>query len=178
MTVTALAWLVVAPACAPGDAPGGVPFLPGAPGLDPLAQEFVDAHNAVRAGVAPPPATPLPPVGWSDELAGVAQAWADGCVFEHSTGDLGENLALFSSSSTTATDVVDAWASEVADYDYDANRCAAGAQCGHYTQVVWRDSTTIGCAVTRCDDVAGFGPGSLWVCNYDPPGNFIGQRPY
>jgi uncharacterized protein YkwD len=147
-------------------------------GLEPFAQAFVDAHNAARAGATPAPPLSLPPVTWSDEIAAVAQAWADRCVFEHSSGPYGENLALFSSPSTTPEQVVAAWVSEVADYDYAANACAAGAQCGHYTQVVWRDSGRIGCAVTDCPAVAGFGPGLLWVCNYDPPGNFIGRRPY
>jgi uncharacterized protein YkwD len=146
--------------------------------LDPFAAAFVDAHNAARADVSPAPSTPLPPVVWNTGIGEVAQAWADRCVFEHSSGNLGENLALFSSSSTTPTDVVDAWVAEVADYDYDTNRCAANRACGHYTQVVWRDSTRIGCAKTSCANVGGFGAGTLWVCNYDPPGNFVGERPY
>jgi len=146
--------------------------------LSPFARAFVDAHNAVRAAVDPTPATPLPPVVWRAEVAAVAAAWAARCVFEHSQGALGENLALFSSASTTPDDVVQAWASEVADYDYANNRCVPGAQCGHYTQVVWRDSAGLGCAVAACDDIAGFGAGRLFVCNYDPPGNFVGARPY
>jgi uncharacterized protein YkwD len=146
--------------------------------LEPFAQAFVEAHNAVRAAVQPAPAVPLPPVAWSADVADVAAAWAERCVFQHSAGGLGENLAIFSSTSTTPGEVVAAWASEVADYDYTANRCAAGAQCGHYTQVVWRGSTAIGCAAVACDEVSGFGAGMLFVCNYDPPGNFVGQKPY
>ncbi|KAE9446141.1 hypothetical protein C3L33_21961, partial [Rhododendron williamsianum] len=51
--------------------------------------------------------------------------------------------------------------------------CAAGKVCGHYTQVVWRNSVRLGCARVRCND-------GLWfiTCNYDPPGNYVGQRPY
>jgi pathogenesis-related protein 1 len=42
--------------------------------------------------------------------------------------------------------------------------------------VVWRGSNEIGCGVSSCPL---FGTtGLLWVCNYDPPGNIIGQRPY
>jgi hypothetical protein len=37
--------------------------------------------------------------------------------------------------------------SEAADYDYKTNRCRAG--CGHYTQVIWRDTKELGCAVAR-----------------------------
>jgi uncharacterized protein YkwD len=182
-----LALVVVATAVASCGAPAGNPFAGGDGGdsgggddgvPDAFAQAFVDAHNAVRAAAQPAPSSPLPPVSWSSDVADTARGWAEGCVFEHSHGALGENLAIFSSLSTTPAEVVDAWASEVADYDYASNRCAAGAQCGHYTQVVWRDSTSIGCAAVACDDVAGFGAGLLFVCNYDPPGNYVGEKPY
>ncbi|CAK9327998.1 unnamed protein product [Citrullus colocynthis] len=45
--------------------------------------------------------------------------------------------------------------------------------CGHYTQVVWKDSIRIGCAKANCRT-----GGAFIVCNYDPHGNIIGQRPY
>lgn len=161
---------------------GGGPTRRGAPpeGVEPgaLEQALVDAHNAARARAA----ETLPDVSWDSGLATVAQGWAEGCVFEHSSdNDYGENLALFSPrdvDAALATEVVELWESEVADYNYADNRCAAGRVCGHYTQVVWRDTTRIGCGVAACDDVDGFGPGTLWVCNYDPPGNFVGERPY
>jgi len=78
--------------------------------------------------------------------------------------------------------IVAAWADEAKDYDYARNRCASGAVCGHYTQVVWRSSTTIGCGVAQC----GPGPGGpfgerewvMWVCNYSPAGNYKGEKPY
>jgi uncharacterized protein YkwD len=162
-----------------GDAaPPGVDPNDGAEERAAFAQAFVDAHNDARAAATPPPPAPLPPMQWKDELAAFATDWALGCVFEHSGGPYGENLALFSAPSTTPADVVEAWASEVADYDYARKRCAPGAQCGHYTQVVWRDSTGVGCGVAACDGVIGFGAGMLFVCSYDPPGNFIGQQPY
>jgi pathogenesis-related protein 1 len=164
---------------AAADAPGGVAGDDDdGEVLDAFARSFVDAHNAVRAAAQPAPSPPLPPVSWSEDVADVARDWAARCVFEHSSAALGENLAIFSSPSATPEQVVEAWASEVADYDYADNRCAAGAQCGHYTQVVWRDSTSIGCAAVACEDVVGFGDGLLFVCNYDPPGNYVGRRPY
>jgi pathogenesis-related protein 1 len=143
-----------------------------------FVQEALAAHNRVRADAQPTPTPPLPALVWSDQLAAVAQEWAERCVFEHSTHSLGENLAVFSRLDVEPTTVVDLWAGEVADWDHDANRCTSGRICGHYTQLVWRDTSAVGCGVAACDNVQGFGPGSLWVCNYDPPGNFIGQRPY
>ena len=66
------------------------------------------------------------------------------------------------------------WASERADYDYTHNSCAKGRICGHYTQVVWRTTTTVGCAIAVCEDTSE----QVWVCHYQPPGNWIGKKPY
>jgi pathogenesis-related protein 1 len=136
-------------------------------------------HNAVRAKVMPAAATPLPELTWSPEIAAVAQAYADKCIWEHSSNQYGENLYATSGGGTPA-DVVGSWASEVADYDYDANTCAPNKACGHYTQIVWADSLKLGCGMAKCPDNApwGNGPWEIWVCNYDPPGNWVGEKPY
>ncbi|MFL5445126.1 MAG: CAP domain-containing protein, partial [Myxococcales bacterium] len=104
----------------------------------------------------------------------------------HNTGrgQRGENIAASAPAGRWApADVVAAWASEAADYDYAANTCAEGKQCGHYTQLVWRATTRAGCAHKLCTvnwPFAPAPPGSwdFWVCDYEPPGNFVGQRPY
>ncbi|KAE8692991.1 Pathoproteinsis-related protein 1C [Hibiscus syriacus] len=62
---------------------------------------------------------------------------------------------------------------ERADYDYNSNSCASGKVRGHYTQVVWRNSVRLGCAKVRCNN-----GGTFIGCNYAPPGNIRGQRPY
>ncbi len=51
-------------------------------------------------------------------------------------------------------------------------RVELAAQCGHYTQIVWRGTTTLGCAVARSSFR------EVWVCEYSPAGNIVGQRPY
>jgi pathogenesis-related protein 1 len=142
-------------------------------------QRMIAAHDAARAAVDPAPATPLPAMAWSDDAAAVAAAWAARCAFEHNPdpGERGENLAFFSTNlASTPEMVVQGWADEAEFYDYDANTCAAGEQCGHYTQVVWRDTTRVGCAKAECT-IQGF-EGLFWVCDYEPPGNFVGERPY
>lgn len=140
---------------------------------------FVAAHNAVRADALPAPDPPLPPLSFDAELARTAQDWSTRCVFEHSTSGLGENLAIFSGADSSPDDVVDIWASERDFYDYDTNECAAGEQCGHYTQIVWRETERVGCGVSTCNfSELGGAEGSFWVCNYDPPGNFVGEHPY
>lgn len=135
------------------------------------------AHNAVRANVNPAPATPMPPLTWSSEVAAVAQSHADKCVFQHSQNSYGENIYA-TSGSAAPQDVLGSWASEVSDYNYGSNSCSG--VCGHYTQVVWADSLLLGCGVTQCTQNSPFGggPWEFWVCNYDPPGNYNGQKPY
>lgn len=149
------------------------------PSADPFAGKFVDAHNRARASVSPPASPALPPVRWSEELAASARAWAQRCEFRHSESDYGENLAARTDRADPAA-IVESWAVEAQHYDHRRNRCASGEVCGHYTQVVWRDSVTIGCAVERCSGGGPFGGGEWFmsVCNYAPPGNWKGEPPY
>jgi uncharacterized protein YkwD len=134
-------------------------------------------HNAVRTAI------PVPPLTWDPTLAATAAAYAANCQFEHSDSPLGENLAAYSPpGGRGADDPVDGWADEAADYDYATNKCAPGKACGHYTQLVWKTSQRLGCAVQSCSQNSPFGDQfpnwELWVCNYSPAGNVNGQRPY
>ena len=149
------------------------------PSADPFAEAFVRAHDLHRARVSPAPRSPLPSVRWSPELAAHAQAWAERCEFEHSRGEFGENLAA-RTGAATPDEVVAGWAAEAEDFDYARNRCTPGKVCGHYTQIVWRDSTQIGCGVAQCGGGGPFGgrAWTSWVCNYSPAGNWMGERPY
>ena len=46
---------------------------------------------------------------------------------------------------------------------------------GHFTQVVWAGTENLGCAVSTCPE-GGPDPGrKIYVCNYDPPGNWRGE---
>lgn len=150
----------------------------GTPMNEPGALNGITAlHNEARANVNPPAASPIPPLVWDANLAAVAQAYAENCVFQHSGGPYGENLYA-SSGGSTPSDVVSSWVSEVADYDYASNSCSG--VCGHYTQVVWASSQKLGCGMATCNQNSPFGSGSWenWVCNYDPPGNYVGEKPY
>jgi hypothetical protein len=95
-------------------------------------------------------------------------------VFEHS--GIGENLYA-STAPQAPSCVVESWASEAEFYDYGSNSCSG--VCGHYTQIVWRDTERLGCAFTNCPHLDIFdGPGQFWVCHYAYPGNYIGEKPY
>lgn len=173
----------------PLDGPGG----PTGPTADQAA--WLDPHAAVRAGtfagvtVSPVPLPALPALTWSPAAAAVAQAWAAGCTYAHNPGrgadgtPRGENIAASSPGYwPTPAAVVGAWASEWSDYDYATNGCAAGKVCGHYTQLVWRATLRVGCAKATCSVNSPFGAGfptwEFYVCDYEPPGNWSGQRPY
>jgi pathogenesis-related protein 1 len=134
---------------------------------------MVAAHNTWRSKVK------VPDLVWSKTLATVAQTWANSlkstqnCAMVHSGNPkYGENLYWSSGFTATTQQVVDAWGNEVKDYTYATNKCATGKMCGHYTQVVWKDTTEVGCGKATC------GAQQIWVCNYNPPGNWIGQKPY
>jgi uncharacterized protein YkwD len=135
------------------------------PTVGDVAQRLLDAHNAYRADHCAPALT------WSDELAKVAQAWADqlradGCSFEHSRSSYGENLAAGSEGSLTPEAVVAMWYDEIASYDFGSG--GFSMETGHLTQVLWKGTKQLGCGMATCN---GF---DLWVCNYDPPGNVEG----
>lgn len=141
---------------------------------------MVAQHNAARASVMPVPTTPLPEMTWNTAAATAAQSWADQCMFSHNTQGYGQNLyASAGSGAPTPKAVVDSWVSEAKDYNYAANTCSG--VCGHYTQVVWRSSIGVGCAVKACSvnsPFSGFPNWYIVVCNYSPAGNFNNQKPY
>ncbi|XP_010053000.1 pathogenesis-related protein 1 [Eucalyptus grandis] len=134
-------------------------------------QDYVAAHNAARSQVG------VGPMAWDETVAGYARDYAnkhasDCTQLVHSGGPYGENLA-WASPDLTGTGAVNMWVGEKPDYDYNSNSCAPGKVCGHYTQVVWRNSVRLGCAKVQCAT-----GGTLATCNYDPPGNVGGQKPY
>ncbi|GMH23705.1 hypothetical protein Nepgr_025548 [Nepenthes gracilis] len=134
-------------------------------------QDFLDAHNTARAQVG------VENLTWDDTVAAYALNYANqrsgDCNLIHSGGPYGENLA-WASPDLSATGAVDMWVNEKAYYDYGSNSCIDGQECLHYTQVVWRDSTHLGCARVSCANDNGV----FVICNYDPAGNIVGQHPY
>jgi pathogenesis-related protein 1 len=135
----------------------------------PMAEEMLRAHNAVRSRAR------VPPLAWSETLASYAQAWADQLAREHrlrhhSKPVYGENLYLIERGRAAPAAVVASWAAEASHYNYRRNSCRG--HCGHYTQIVWNATRQVGCAQ------AVQGSTQMWVCEYNPPGNIVGERPY
>jgi len=160
-------------------------IVPQFSGPPPVLTGVVEAHNRVRANATPRPRLALPPLMWSRAAAEVARAYATRCRFRHNSGrgPYGENL--FAMSEHQKAEVVIAaairsWSAEAPDYDLGRNACRKSRVCGHYTQMVWRDTRAVGCAIQHCEKGTPFGSGpwTLVVCNYEPPGNVIGRKPY
>ena len=138
---------------------------------------MVEQHNFWRRKVGSSQLT------WSNELATFAQVWANhlaekGCEMEHRprsgefTQKYSENIYWCSGMKATPRAVVDSWASELANFNAKRLECDKGKVCGHYTQLVWSSTREVGCAMARCENQ------EIWVCNYNPPGNYVGQKPY
>lgn len=175
-------------------------------GLSPQQQRLaLQKHNELRARVArgdtpgQPPAADMKRLEWDDDLAAVAQQWADQCRYEHNERrseqleariqteepDVGENLFAFvgTMQGPSVDDAIQQWFDEHELYTFPN---AATAATGHYTQLVWADTTRVGCGYARCDDLAAApfrdmparAEGFLLVCDYAPAGNWVGQDPY
>lgn len=140
---------------------------------------IVVSHNKYRTqeGVG------LPDVSWDSTVATYSKSKVEylanqnNCTMSHTAGPTnpgyGENLYWRSPAGSVADSVVAAWYSEKTFYTYSTNSCQSGQACGHYTQVVWKASIKIGCYAAKCPNGA-----EIWGCNYSPPGNYVGQKPY
>lgn len=125
--------------------------------------EMLDLHNMYRcmAGV--------PALEWDDALATKAQSWADTGNMGHSTSlgafkDYGENMQ-FACPKSTPKDATDWWYAEIDKYQE-----SSPFQAAHYTQMVWKGSTKIGCGKGK----ASCG-GDSWTCQFLPMGNYFGK---
>ena len=146
-----------------------VVFAATAVAQSPFATDMLAVHNSVRARLK------VPPLTWSDRLADEAQGWANRLLaekrFAHRPNSAyGQNMFEIAGAPFSPTRVVYEWDSESLDYDYASNTCRK--VCGHYTQLVWATTRQVGCGVARNSRR------EVWVCDYDPPGNWIGKRPY
>ncbi|KAM9360481.1 Golgi-associated plant pathogenesis-related protein 1-like [Symphorus nematophorus] len=131
-------------------------------------KEFLETHNAYRAKHSAPPMT------LNNEMCATAQAWANhllslGAGMHSETKD-GENIYNMWSSAPvnpTGKEAVDKWYSEIKDYNFD--RPGFQGNTGHFTQVVWKESTELGVGM------ATDGNKVFVVGQYRPAGNMTNQ---
>jgi hypothetical protein len=142
-----------------------------------FVDDIVTTHNQYRAEID------LPPLTWSETLAEQAQEWADhlatngGHTLQHSqVADQGENLWMGTSGHFSYSDMVNRWGAEQQYFTAGAfpevSSTGSWFDVGHYTQIVWRDTTQVGCGF------ASAGGNDILVCRYNPPGNYMGRSVY
>ncbi|CAM9244942.1 unnamed protein product [Sphacelaria rigidula] len=149
-------------------APGPGPSAP-----DEEMQRLLELHNAARCMHG------AEPMVWSSAVESVAKAYSLVLAGPGKCGQLvhsterngyGENLYLCWSSGG------DCYSSEGAMerlYESELNDGPVTGYGGHATQILWKDSTELGCAVANCSN--GSQKTQVLVCNYNPPGNYRGR---
>ncbi|XP_076324440.1 venom allergen 3-like [Tachypleus tridentatus] len=157
--------------------------------------EIVQAHNELRQRVATgketnqPEASNMRKMSWDEELAEVAQRWADQCNFKHDCAKCreverfgaGQNLAISMSSNDNATadwrEMIRKWYDEVKTFSSSyISRYQFVSNTGHYTQVTWANTFKVGCGYTYYKNNEWYT--KFYVCNYGPAGNVLGQEIY
>lgn len=135
-----------------------------------------DYHNQRRAEHG------APPLQWDPELASIAREHASSCVYGHSKkyggGGYGQNIAA----GYAAKDIqklLTAFYNECSAYVGEYGKANPGGSFksyGHFTQMVWKDTSRLGCATVTCPSlVNASGHKDFTVCNYKSPGNVSGQ---
>ncbi|GGA92130.1 CAP domain-containing protein [Puia dinghuensis] len=137
---------------------------------------MVQQHNTYRSALQ------LPPLVWSPALAKDALAWGQHLAAidkgQHDAsirGKEGENLWWGTADAFSYADMVDMWGNEKNSFRYGVFPdvgTSRGAMVGHYTQMVWKNTTSVGCALV------GNGTNDYLVCRYAVPGNVVGEKPY
>jgi hypothetical protein len=158
---------------------GAVPILAGGLGrTGNLDERLLAAHNRERDALG------LEPLRWDPELAAHAAAWsgelAEADVLQHApqggSEPHGENLWAGTSGAYTPEAMVGDWAEEKAHFRRapfpQVSRTGQWKDVGHYTQMVWRDTDRVGCAVAQGADF------DYLVCRYRTAGNVMGQAPF
>jgi len=172
---------------------------------------IVDKHNELRRKVAKgeetqglyqgqPGASDMNELVWDDEVADMAQNWANQCSAGNPAHDTnrkmvdgstsgqycGQNVYSSWNSAGPSSDkglanAVEAWYDEVKDFDnagvYSYGSGSDSGITGHYTQVVWGSVSKIGCGYTYRIDSEGWYRETV-VCNYCTGGNMLGAKMY
>ncbi|GMM94343.1 CAP domain-containing protein [Qipengyuania sp. MTN3-11] len=143
-----------------------------------IERRLLASHNGERARLG------LEPLKWNRHLQSEAAEWARELsrrgTLEHASRDVrngtGENLWMGTAGVWDVERMVGMFLDERRHYRHDnfpeISRTGNWADVGHYTQIVWRDTREVGCAVhtERGNDVL--------VCRYWPAGNVWGARAY
>lgn len=128
---------------------------------------FLEIHNAARKEVG------CPPLEWDENLAKYAEEWANYLIsikkIKHrNTFEYGENIFWGSGETYTLVDAAKMWFKEKKKFKGRKYK----PQCGHYTQMIWRNTIKVGAAIIRKNGI------TICVANYSPPGNDTNENVY
>jgi hypothetical protein len=136
---------------------------------------IIAAHNSERALVG------APALLWDNDLGTAAATYAQQMAFtgrfEHSDRKarrgIGENLWMGTHGAYTVESMVGAWASEKRMFFPgifpNNSRTGNWMAVGHYTQMIWPNTTRVGCALASTPRT------DYLVCRYSPAGNIDGR---
>lgn len=141
------------------------------------SKKVLTLHNSYRSSLS------IPPLKYSEDLAQFALEWCrelgrKNGAFEHRPYNgkfaqkYGENIYKGTLSLTPFEDAVNLWSTEKSKFRNDILNRSNWSKAGHYSQMIWRNSVSVGCAVVEINGM------SIVVCNYDPAGNMMGERTY
>lgn len=125
----------------------------------------------------------IAPLRWNLDLVASAQQWADHLAitgeFKHAPEKPlpeGENLWAGTKAYYSPEAMVGGWLAEKRNFQPGVfprnSRTGRMEDVGHYTQIVWRTSGQVGCAMARSATE------DLLVCRYSDAGNWVGERPF
>ena len=144
--------------------------------LSHFEQRLLDAHDRARAE------TGAPPLRWDPALASAAAAYGPALAAQvklshsepRSRPGQGENLWMGTRGAYSLEEMAGSWVDEKklfrAGIFPDVSTSGHWSDVAHYTQMIWRGSDRIGCALY---------PSGGWdylICRYAPAGNVVGQK--
>ncbi|KAF7589500.1 hypothetical protein BBP40_004207 [Aspergillus hancockii] len=124
---------------------------------------------------------------WSSTLEASAQALAAKCVYQHDTtidgGGYGQNIGYGVSSGKIGEMITNLMYNDEMGY-FEALYGQASPDMsnfdawGHFSQIVWKGTTHVGCATVTCNSLGNVDSSvalPFTVCNYSPAGNYAGE---
>jgi uncharacterized protein YkwD len=158
------------------------PKTPSGPPPGGYAAKVIRHHNVHRSNHS------VPDVQWDQGLADTAMKIAQTCVYAHNTdmdgGGYGQNIAAGIPADNITAAITDAFYNgEVGWYKayYGREPTANFEHWGHFSQIVWKGTSHVGCATFDCSATGLSGltssniPPHFTVCNYKNPGNYDGE---
>ncbi|NXH89972.1 PI16 inhibitor, partial [Edolisoma coerulescens] len=139
---------------------------------------ILEEHNKYRSEVNPP-ARAMMKLSWDKDLEVNAQARAEKCKWGQN-GYPGRKNFFATASTLDVKLAFEEWKGERKFYNFTASECAKGQTCDNYTQVVWAETSRIGCGKSFCEKIDAIKAENmhLFVCIYFPAGNVDGKLPY